>query len=103
MYKVNRLCDINKIKPANIMYHVDRIFAGSVTSSSSGTQGDIVDTLSNLETQIDEKIALRRLNTLESKVDGLLKKLGVDQNKKQAAAKKPVADKKAAPKRAAPV
>jgi len=72
----------SKIKPANVMYHVERIFKGSLSSGKAAAgSGDIVDQLTNLESKIDEKIALRRLNTIESKLDGLISKLGVADKK----------------------
>jgi len=96
MYKVAPLVqDVkDKIKPADIMYHVDRIFKGSLSADTvaKSSSGDIVQTLTDLEGKIDEKIALRRLNTLESKLDGWISKLGVpesgDKNKSSKNSKK---------------
>jgi len=79
MYSVKpMITDVSaKIKPADIMYHVERIFKGSLSADQVATgSGDIVQQLTNLENKIDEKIALRRLNTLETKLDGLISKLG---------------------------
>jgi len=81
MYKVAPLVEDvkGKIKPSNIMYPVDRIFNGSLSADIKSTPvsgKDIVEKLSNLEEKIDEKIALRRLTDLDSKLDSLIGQLG---------------------------
>jgi len=84
MYSVKPIItDVSaKIKPADVMYHVERIFKGSLANDQVATSsGDIVQQLTNLENKIDEKIALRRLNTLETKLDGLISKLGATEQK----------------------
>merc|ERR1711879_449862 len=100
MYKVAPLVkDVKgKIKPADIMYHVDRIFKGSLSADTGKSSGDIVQNLTDLENKVDEKIALRRLNTLETKLDGLISKLGVQPKKDTKNAPKKAS--KPAPKKA---
>ena len=54
MYKVAPLVkDVKgKINPANIMYHVDRIFKGSLSADTVKSTGDIVQNLTDLENKI---------------------------------------------------
>ena len=55
MYSVKpMITDVqSKIKPADIMYHVERIFKGSLSADQVATgSGDIVKQLTNLESKI---------------------------------------------------
>jgi len=60
------------------MYEVNRILPIVGTQQETPQSGDIVSKLSNLEGRLDEAIALKRLSAVESRVDGMLKKLNID-------------------------
>lgn len=76
MYAATRNFNIKgNVEPKSIMYQTERLLP--VNQKSNNKSEDIVDRLSKIEGKLDDAIAMKRLSSLESRLDSMLNQLGV--------------------------
>lgn len=63
------------VDPKGIMYNSSRLMP--INQEDSKGKQDIVERLTGIEGKLDEAIALKRLNSVESRVDAMLNQLGI--------------------------